>query len=231
MSQVVSKSKCDIVTENIINEIISGTYPIDSRLPTENELCEKYGVSRITIRESLTRLSSLGAVSIKQGRGTFVSNIDVGMFMSPFLSLIDFTAFDIGTIYDARLYLETGTCRLAARKRTEEDVKMLKHFVEQMFEDIKNRNIPHLVEFDTQFHIKIAEASGNQLLKASVINLERISKACAIKLNKIYDTFDIMDESAEQHRRIALAIEQKDEDAAEKAIVEHTLLSKEHFLR
>jgi len=81
-----------------------------------------------------------------------------------------------------------------------------------------------MIDFDMWFHIKIAEISGNQILKASVINLERLSKACAIRLNKVYA---LMDEANEQHRKIATAIAQKDADAAEREIVEHTLKSKQ----
>jgi len=223
MSHVIAKSKCDIVAENVISDIVNGIYPKDSQLPTESELCEKYGVSRITIRESLKSLSSMGIVTIQQGRGTFVSNVDVGVFMNPFLPLIEFENFDIMTIYDARLYIETGTCRLAADNRSDEDVEVLKQYIAQMDEDIKNGNIPRVVDFDTRFHIKVAECSGNQILKASVINLEKLSKACAAKLNKVYI---LMDEANEHHRKITHAIERRDGDAAERAIVEHTIKAK-----
>jgi GntR family transcriptional repressor for pyruvate dehydrogenase complex len=169
----------------------------------------------------------MGIISIQQGRGTFVKSIDVGIFMSPFLPLIDFDNFDVTTIYDARLYLETGTCRLAAQNRTIEDVSHLKNYLNQMKDYYKTGNYPDLVEIDTRFHVKIAEISGNQLLKASVINLERISQACAARLNR---TYSVMDEAIEQHEKITLAIEMQDADAAEKAIVEHTLLAKKHRL-
>jgi len=227
MNPITPISKCDIVTEHIIKDIVNGVYPIDSRLPTENELCAKFGVSRITIRESLKRLSSIGLVSIQQGRGTFVSSVDVSIFMSSLLPMIEFETFDIVTIYDARLYLETGTCRLAARNRTCEDIKALHSFIAQMDDALSGSDVLHVVDLDSRFHIKISEVSGNQILKASVINLERLSKACAARLNKSYI---LMDEANEHHRRIALAIEQQDEDAAERAIVEHTLKAKEFFI-
>jgi len=220
MSKIESKSKCDIVTDSIINEIVGGIYPVGSKLPTENELCDIYGVSRITIRESLNRLSSMGLITIQQGRGTFVSNINVGTFMSPLLPLIEFDDMDFMTIYNARLFIEKGTCRLAARNRTEEDIVILNRYLDQMEKDIALGDIPHIVDFDTRFHVKIAEMSGNSILKACVINLERITKASVMKFHKVYS---LMDEANVQHRKIALAIEQMDEDAAERAIVEHTL--------
>ena len=228
MNQIAAKTKCDIVTDSITDDIVKGIYPLDSRLPTESELCEKYGVSRITIRESLKRLSSMGLVTIQQGRGTFVSNVDVGTFMAPLMQLIEFGSFDIETIYDARLCIETGTCRLAARNRTQEDTELLNRYVDQMDECVRNDDVIKMLELDSKFHFAIAEISRNQILRACVINLERISLACATKLNKLYM---IMDEANEHHRKIALAIGRGDENAAGEAITEHTQKAKIHFTK
>ena len=53
-------------------EILSGVYPENSKLPTERELCEKYQVSRITVRQALQKLEEEGHILRQQGRGTFV---------------------------------------------------------------------------------------------------------------------------------------------------------------
>ncbi len=53
-------------------EIVSGVYPVGSLLPTEDSLCERFSVSRYTIREALRRLREDGLVSSRQGAGTVV---------------------------------------------------------------------------------------------------------------------------------------------------------------
>ncbi|WP_237682172.1 UTRA domain-containing protein [Heyndrickxia coagulans] len=62
------------IERKIMDEIQKGIYIAGSRLPSENELCEKYGVSRITIRRSLQDLVDNGYLVRKQGKGTFVNN-------------------------------------------------------------------------------------------------------------------------------------------------------------
>ena len=93
-----------------MGEIVNGTFQMGEQLPPENALCERFGVSRITIRESLKRLGTMGIVTIEQGRGTFVNRANLGLLMKPMLQMIEFDDLDIETIYDARLYVEEGPC-------------------------------------------------------------------------------------------------------------------------
>lgn len=60
--------------ENVLREkITSGTFRGGERLPTESDLIEEYGVSRITVRQALQSLSDDGLIERKQGRGTYIS--------------------------------------------------------------------------------------------------------------------------------------------------------------
>lgn len=60
------------VQRELTNQIRSGVYPENSKLPTERELCEQFGVSRITIRQALQNMENEGVIVRQQGRGTFV---------------------------------------------------------------------------------------------------------------------------------------------------------------
>ncbi len=59
----------------ILNAIQSGELQPEDRLPTENELAQTFGVSKITVRQALRELSDLGYVRREQGRGTFVARV------------------------------------------------------------------------------------------------------------------------------------------------------------
>ncbi|MEA5048707.1 MAG: FadR/GntR family transcriptional regulator [Eubacteriales bacterium] len=222
-----SKSKCDLIVDDILSKIVNRVYSAGDRLPTESELCDLYEVSRVTIRESLKKLEIMDLISIEQGRGTFVKEIGLGNFMQPMFNLINFGDFDINTIYDARLFIETGTCRLAALNRTQEDMKVLEILVQKMKELIGNgdeQSMFAMQEIDTQFHVQVARTSRNEILKAAVINLEKISSACAERINKSHA---VMRDVSGDHEKILEAIRNQDPDEAERAIVEHTLKSKE----
>lgn len=63
------------LADDLAEEIIAGRYPVGSMLPSETELCERYEVSRYTVREALRRIQSAGLVSTRQGLGTRVEQI------------------------------------------------------------------------------------------------------------------------------------------------------------
>lgn len=222
-----AKSKCTLIVDDILAKIVNRVYAAGDRLPPESELCEAYGVSRVTIRESLKKLEMMDVISIEQGRGTFVKKYNLGNFMQPMFNLIDFGNFDIRTIYDARLYIETGSCRLAAKNRSEQDIEDLRALIQQMhaIRDFGEGHPLHSIqEIDVQFHIRIAKAANNEILKAAVINLEKISMACAERIHKSHA---VMERAIQDHQQIFDAIVAQDPDAAERAIVAHTLASKE----
>lgn len=221
------KLKCDVIVEDILSKVINNVWGPGDRLPPEAELCAQYGVSRVTLREGLKKLAMMDVISIQQGRGTFVRGVDLGTFMQPMFNLIDFGDFDVRTIYDARLFIETGTCRLAARNRSEEDLEALEKCLAQMRQlysaaDTQALNALHIC--DAQFHIQVALASKNEILKAAVINLEAISAACAKRINKQQI---VLHDVCDDHAAILAAILAKDPDAAQRAVERHTLRSED----
>jgi len=60
------------VAEILTRRIVSGEYPVRSKLPTERLLSEEFGVNRHAVREALKRLEAIGLVEIKHGSGIYV---------------------------------------------------------------------------------------------------------------------------------------------------------------
>jgi DNA-binding GntR family transcriptional regulator len=86
------------VAQTLKDEIVSGVYPVGAQLPTEDDLCKRFSVSRYTVREALRLLRDDGLVSSRQGAGTIVipprgSNSDIHQVMS----INDLLAFASGT--------------------------------------------------------------------------------------------------------------------------------------
>jgi DNA-binding GntR family transcriptional regulator len=127
------------VVRALKDEIVSGVYPVGSQLPTEEELCERFSVSRYTVREALRRLREDSLVSSRQGAGTtVVPPRPTDSFVHEVMSINDLVAFatdvrfEIETIemleVDEKLAARTGiTCGeewlsvLGVRKASERD--------------------------------------------------------------------------------------------------------------
>lgn len=72
--RIASSPRYAVVAQALIDEILSGRYPVDTNLPTENALCKQFNISRHTVREALRQLQELGLVSRRAGVGTTVKS-------------------------------------------------------------------------------------------------------------------------------------------------------------
>lgn len=59
--------------DELYRDIKNGVYPVHSRIPSEAELCRRYGISRVTVRKALADLTEEGLLLRIQGKGTFIA--------------------------------------------------------------------------------------------------------------------------------------------------------------
>jgi GntR family transcriptional regulator len=86
------------VARTLRKEIVDGVYPVGSQLPTEHELCERFSVSRYTIREALRRLREDNLVSSRPRTGTLVvPRPSSDSYVQHVMSINDLLAFATGT--------------------------------------------------------------------------------------------------------------------------------------
>lgn len=220
-------TKCDYVVEQLKESIISGEFKSGDQLPPEGALCEKFGVSRITVREALKKLNMMGLVEIKQGKGTFVKTVDLGLFMKPLFQLIDFEEIDVEAIYTAREYIEGGTAYLAATVRSDFELAVLKNILQSIRQCIAEQDVAKLYEFDKAFHTEIAKAAHNPILLSILQPLEEIDTACVKRFDKYLTT---LENCYKEHYDIYKAIERQDPEAARQAMIQHARNSKEALL-
>jgi DNA-binding GntR family transcriptional regulator len=107
------------VARALRKEIVDGVYPVGSQLPTEHELCERFEVSRYTVREALRRLRDDNLVSSRPRTGTLVvPRTSPNSYAQDVMSINDLLAFAAGAQFeidsnamvtiDAELALYTG---------------------------------------------------------------------------------------------------------------------------
>lgn len=74
------------IKEHLLSRIDAGAWPEESMIPTESELCEEYGVSKITVREAIMLLVRVGRLSRIPGKGTFIPRQKIEQTLNRFFS-------------------------------------------------------------------------------------------------------------------------------------------------
>ena len=221
-------TKCDFVAEQLKEQIITGVYKSGEQLPPEGALCDMFSVSRITVREATKKLNMMGLVEIKQGKGTFVKSVDLGLFMKPLFQMMEFDEIDVETIYSAREFIEGGAACLAARNRTEEDLENLQMALQNIVLCHEKQDLVGSYECDEQFHIELAKASHNPILLAAARALSEIDTACVKRFDKYLVSYDGW---YTDHDAIFRAVERQDAEGAQNAMVQHARNSKAVLLK
>lgn len=113
--------KSDRVAVELERLILVGDLVPGARLPTEDEFSEMFGVSRSVIRDAIRRLVAGGLVTVRQGRGTTVTEPNDAAFGLAALALLARSGLTVGEVISARAMLETALVPRAAITGSEED--------------------------------------------------------------------------------------------------------------
>ncbi|MEM7034402.1 MAG: FadR/GntR family transcriptional regulator [Chloroflexota bacterium] len=153
------------IIENFKQALISGEFKPGQRLPSEPELGERLGVGRSTIREAIKILAALGAVEVRRGDGTYISEKVTPSIIDPLLFAILVESNDATDLYEFRLMIEVGYNKLAAIKGDEEDFARIEAAIQEMREYSENGgdDVEVLANLDLKFHRTILEATKNPL--------------------------------------------------------------------
>lgn len=217
-------SAVEFVFSRLSKKIKNGTYQSGDKLPTENELAEHYSVSRNTIRAAISKLAILGLVETVQGKGTFVTNRDMGTKIDNLVPLFFAGTNDYLSIIQLRGAVETLAARQAATAATQKDIQEL----QQIINDLESHkdDLEYYSKTDIQFHAKLAEIGGNPL----VISLLSMIRSV---LDDVLSEF-IMEfgncEGHRAHKRIMEAIMDADGDAAAEAMDKHIRAFTSHYM-
>lgn len=150
------------VAEHIVKYIQENRLKKGDRLPNERTLVEQLGVSRSTIREAMRSLSSRSIVVIRQGSGTYISNLP-GVTEDPLGLKFKYNKEKvIMDLLEIRYIMEPTIASYSAQRASEEDVEEILRLAEQVAEKISAEE-DHIEE-DVAFHCKIAQSMGNDIL-------------------------------------------------------------------
>ena len=172
--QPVSRSKlAETVAQQLLREIRDKELPPGTRIPSERELMASLGVGRSTIREAINGLAMLGVLEIRHGQGAFVADRAAGA-SAP--SAIE-TALSRGftrDLFEARMLVEVEAARLAAARRTNTELADIEQTLLDHERAIANGTSG--VESAVQFHVRIGEATHNDVLASFVHSLAEVMR-------------------------------------------------------
>ncbi|MGW0190790.1 FadR/GntR family transcriptional regulator [Streptomyces sp. NPDC003362] len=146
--------------ERLRARIADGTWPVGARLPAETALAQQLGVGRSTVREALRALAGAGLVRPRQGAGVFVVATEPVEDWATRLRRAAVT-----DVYDVRMAVEVHAVRLAARRRTPEDVEAL-HTALAGRRAAATAGDGAFVDADIALHAAAVAAARNPLLSA-----------------------------------------------------------------
>jgi len=191
----------DQVKDRILEGILSGQYPPDSRI-VETQVARTLGTSQAPVREALRGLEALGVVEITPFRGARVRRP---------------SKREIIEAYVVRSTLEALASRLAVPRLTDSDLAELAGHFEAMRAAARHGDGHGVAEADARFHGRIVELAGNSTLQKVWRSLEPFSRT--------YLTLAVPGAdpqwSADLHGPVLEALERRDVDAVVGALERH----------
>jgi DNA-binding FadR family transcriptional regulator len=206
------------VAKLISRGIEAGDFNPGTRLPTEQQLADNFGVSRNVVREAVAQLRADGMVEARQGLGAFVLSPEQRSAIR-----IDREALtdnsNMQQLFELRRILETESATLAASRRSKESLAAIKAALDRMSGE--ERWEAGSIDADLTFHREIAKATGNSYIHTFISFVcEQIRRSIqyARLTNPLHDLVDV---NVGEHVRIYEALAAGDPEAAGAAMAAH----------
>lgn len=212
----LSQRTAEILKKMIVEEHV---YSYGEKLPNENELSQKLGISRTTLREAIRTLISNGVLVVKRGKGTFVAE-QIDQYAQGF-ELNDFSKkkVTLRDLYETRLIFEPEAAALACKRATDEEIKEILRLGEICQKELKKDPCgKKRIDSESAFHGAIIKASHNEFLSQFLpILTNTIQKT--IELN--YNLEIIAEEAYKDHIMIMNFLEKRDIIGVKSAVTIH----------
>jgi GntR family transcriptional repressor for pyruvate dehydrogenase complex len=216
------------IIKQIHDAIRSGALARGSRLPTERELGETFGVSRSVVREAVKVLAAQGIVESRQGSGTFVVD-SAAPFVSRTIMLdVPIEVSAIEQLIEFREVLDTLAAHRAALRRTEEQLAGIFRAVDLSAQGAEHNDLPRFAEGDLLFHSLIDQAAANIYIAIASSSVRQTQSEMSRLYASDRGSFRV---ASEQHRAIADAIRDQDAARAEHLMREHVRYSGSFLLQ
>ena len=201
MTLTTENSTTRVIVDALTRAIVEHRLHPGTKL-AEQKLADHFGVSRTLVRQALFQLVQKRLIRMEPARGAFVA--------TP-------SSDEARQVFAARRMIELEMTRTFVREITPARLKALKEHVNEERAAVERGDVPGRTELLGDFHVRMAELLGNQVL--SQLLSELISRCALITL--MYQTARAAEHSAEEHADILKAMAAKDEALAVRLMDEH----------
>lgn len=208
----------DQLYEQVLQRIVSGEYSEGTKLPSENQLSEAFGVSRAIVREALFRLQVDGLIVARQGSGTYVQRQPSEEFFEHAQSG---SVSEALRFFELRIAIEGEAAYHAAQRRTEADLSKIRARNKRLEDAIAVGELG--VDEDIALHEAIAAAAHNDLYLVTHLNLRKLL-AAGLRMTRglsLRQTPRRQLLVQEEHSAIIFAIAEGNADSARTAMRHH----------
>ena len=219
MFNPVKKQRASDEARNLIlNVMREGHLQAGEQLPSETQMAEQMGMSRVPVREAVSSLEQFGLLTVKRGSGggIFVAEPTLEPFGRFFSLMLRMGKASVKELTEARLLIEPGVAALAAQNAGREHIDRLKESIDDYRTSVQKGKARSIKDMD--FHVRLAEASQNMVMEMVMKGLVPLLHKSVKDLK--FEPADRM-KGIEEHERITAAVERGNVSAAQRAMADH----------
>lgn len=208
--RVVVEPAYKAVSAAIERAIVDGTLADGAPLPTEQELCERFGVQRSTVREAIRQVEQEGLLQRREGRRLFVRLPGVQDLAPRATRLLLLQQTTFRELYELAVTLEPMSAQLAAARARAAELQALDDNIAAC--DAAAGDDSTLLRLDVEFHALLGRATHNHAL---MLAREPLGLLYRPTLGRIFQHLpQSRARNLDAHRRIVAALRQRDAAAA-----------------
>jgi len=217
---ILERIKTDSLRAQVYGQLkkrlMAGDWKTGEKIPSENELCRSFGVSRVTVRAAIQQLEILGLVETKHGGGTFVRDNSSMNAMNDLHSLMQINKYqDIITVLEFRKIIEKGTIGLAVSRVTDKDIEVLEETYAALRTSTDDPEA--FAKADYAFHYRIAQIARNPIIAKVYDVIDEILSSAMVDIVRLLGS----EMGLRYHRMLIDALKSGDKVACEKFMEAH----------
>jgi GntR family transcriptional repressor for pyruvate dehydrogenase complex len=220
-TQIKLKKISEEAFEQIKDAILKGDLKPGEKLPTERQMMQQMGVSRVPVREALKLLENMGFIETVQGGGSYVRSLVSDRVRDPLNRIMKENVEKILDLMEVRKHIESWSAYHAAERATDRDVDSLEEIVAEMKRSIESGKTPPN-RLDVDFHQTISRCCHNTIQAHLMFTIHDVfSEYFNFLIEKICFNREYQETIYEQHKKIYQAIKNRSGEEARDKIIEH----------